>query len=113
MEIYSMDQMLDGAVQEKFSQAMHELAEDVLDPNKKAKAKRKVTITLTVEPNEERDIAGMSVDVKTSLAPNNPVGGRIIFDRNSNGTAVCGEIGGNKNQLAISTDSFGNTSIVG
>ena len=111
--IYSLDKLLGGAVVELFSQAMVDVAENVLDPNTPPKAKRKITLTLVVEPDEERDIANMSADVKTTLASHIAATGRLIFDRDRDGKAVCGEFGNgaNSKQVEIAVGDDGETAL--
>lgn len=111
MDNYSLDSLLDGAVAELYTRAMQEVAVNVLDPNTKATAKRKVIITLEIAPNEMRDIADMNVSIKTSLAPHANVSGRLLFDRDKSGKAVCGEYGTNSRQLAITVAEDGETGV--
>lgn len=111
--VYSLDKLLGGAVAEMYSGAMRDVAQNVLDPNTKPDAKRKIILTLTVEPDEERDIANMSAEVKTTLAPHMAATGRLIFDRDHDGNAICGEFGtgANSNQVEIAIDSDGQTTL--
>lgn len=111
MDKYSLDNLLGGAVAELYTKAMQEVAANVLDPNTKATAKRKIVITLEIAPDEQRDIADMDVSVKTALAPHKGVNGRLMFDRDQSGKAVCGEYGTNNRQLAITVGEDGETDI--
>lgn len=110
--IYSVDKLLGGAVVEMFSEAMVAVAENVLDPNTPPKAKRKIVLELTIEPDEERDIANMSAVVKKTLAPR-IAAGRFIFGRDRDGKAVCGEFGtgANSKQVEIAVGDDGETSL--
>ena len=111
--IYSLDKLLGGAVGEMFSEAMIEVAENVLDPNTKATAKREITLKLTIEPDEERDIANMSAVVNKKLAPHIAATGRFIFDRDRDGKAVCGEFGtgANSKQVELAVGDDGETTL--
>lgn len=52
---FNLSTMSNGGVQEKFEQELKKITENILDPNTEAKKKRTVTITLTYQPNENRD----------------------------------------------------------
>lgn len=109
--IYSLDKLLGGAVVELFSKAMVEVAENVLDPNTKPDAERGITISIAIKPNKERDIADMSAQVKPKLAPHLAATGRMAFDRDREGNAVCGEFGtgANSKQVELAVTDAGDT----
>lgn len=109
--IYSLDKLLGGAVAEMYSKAMRDIAANVLDPNTKPNAKRKITLTMTIEPDKARDIADISVEVKTTPAPHIAAAGRLIYDRDRDGNAICGEFGtgANSNQVEIAINGDGQT----
>ena len=59
-----------GALQEKVNRALYKVAENILDPNTAAKAKRTVTIKLSLLPNEkDREDVLIHADVTYTLAP--------------------------------------------
>ena len=62
-----------GACIRQFNAELQRAVANILDPNTDAKAKRKVTLTLTMAPNEARNMADISVAVKASLCPQSPV----------------------------------------
>lgn len=111
--IYSMDKFMGGAMAEKFSEAMDDVAANVLDPNTKADAVRKINIELTINPNKERDIAAITVEVKKRLAGHKPIESRVAFDRDLEGRAVCGEFGSgaNSNQVELMVGEDGATGL--
>lgn len=83
-----------GGVEEKLQYALKEVAENIADPNTDAKKARKVTMTLTLKPNEQRTIANLEVDVKTSLAAPMGISTTLMIDRDEKGNAVASEIYG-------------------
>ena len=65
-------QMCRGAFQERVDYEMPRLIENILDPNTSAKAKRKVTITLELCPDDSRQNIVVNCAVKSTLAPTHP-----------------------------------------
>jgi len=51
-------------------------------------------MTLTIKPNEQRTIASLDIDVKTSLAAPKAISTTIMIDRDKKGKAVASEIYG-------------------
>ena len=68
----SILEMSMGAILERVDYEMGKAMDNILDPNTKATAKRKVTVTLTFTPDDDRSIIGVDVVVKSALAPTNP-----------------------------------------
>lgn len=71
----------DGGLQEKLDKELEKVFDNILDLNTEAKAKRKVTITLTMSSNEERTVVDTVMDVKSKLAPQNGVATTILVGR--------------------------------
>lgn len=59
----------DGGLQEKLDKELEKVFDNILDLNTDAKAKRKVTITLTMSANEERTVVDTTMEVKSKFAP--------------------------------------------
>ena len=68
----SIMQMAKGAFLERIDYEMAKIMDNILDANTKATAKRKLTVTLTFSPDDERTNIGVSMVAKTSLASTNP-----------------------------------------
>ncbi len=62
-----------GACIRQFNRALQQAVAIILDPNTEAKAKRKVTLTLTLSPNEARNMCDISATVQAKLCPPSPV----------------------------------------
>ena len=58
-----------GAAIEQFDYELQRVLKNIMDPNTQAKAKRSITLKLTVQPSEDRDYANTSISVKSDLAP--------------------------------------------
>jgi len=102
MDKLSFTTLAGGGVEEKLQYALDEVAENIADPNTDAKKVRKVTMTLTLKPNEQRTIANLEVDVKTSLAAPVGISTTLMIDRDGEGKIVASEIyGKDPNQGAI------------
>lgn len=69
----SILQMARGAIQERADYEMSRILANILDANTAAAAKRKLTITLELKPDDERQTITVSCTAKSTLAPTNPV----------------------------------------
>ena len=69
----SILQMARGAIQERADYEMSSLLNNILDPNTSATAARKLTITLTLKPDDTRQNITVSCVAKSTLAATNPV----------------------------------------
>lgn len=94
MEKLSFSTLAGGGVEEKLQFALDEVAANIADPNTDAKKTRKVTMTLTLKPNEQRTIANLEIDVKTSLAAPIGINTTLMIDIDEKGNAVAQEIYG-------------------
>lgn len=64
-----LQDLVGGALQEKFQKAFSKVIENLQDVNTSYKIKRGITIKLTFDQNEARDDVSVSVDVSEKLAP--------------------------------------------
>ena len=69
----SILQMARGAIQERADYEMTRLMQNILDPNTSATAKRKLTLTLELKPDDNRQNILVNVTAKSTLAATNPV----------------------------------------
>lgn len=107
-----LNKFMNGALAEKMELAMVEVAENILDPNYPAKGKRKITATITFDPDEQRDIAKATLEVKTTLAARKPMEQRVLFNRDRAGKANIAELNSaDPNQLEIGVNDEGTTQI--
>lgn len=70
-----------GALQEKFDDAMEKVLQNMTDPNTPWKNKRKITVEVTFEQNEDRDDSNVDVSVIPKLAPVKSVKTRMAIGR--------------------------------
>ena len=69
----SVLEMAMGAIAEITDYEVERVVANIMDPNTAAKAKRKITITLTFTPDDYRQQIGMDAQAKTILVPVQPV----------------------------------------
>lgn len=89
-QFVSLDTLGQGAAVELFADGLRQVLENVLDLNTKATAKRSVTLTFEIRPDEDRSFAHTALEVKTKLAPSRPVGVPIYIGKHA-GEAVATE----------------------
>ena len=68
-------------MQEKFDDAMEKVLQNMTDPNTPWKNKRKITVEVTFEQNEDRDDSSVNVSVIPKLAAVKPVETRMAIGR--------------------------------
>jgi uncharacterized protein YuzE len=95
----------EGAVAERFNQELHKVLSNISDPNTDPKKARSVTITVTLKADEQRDIANVSIQAKSTIAPARNIETKIVMDRDQRGNVVGAELkSGVKGQTFIDTD---------
>ena len=89
----SIMQMAQGAFQERVDFEMKRVVDNILDPNTKPTAKRKITLTIEMTPDDERRVIDISVVAKSTLAATNPVKTALcIAGSNADGEMVIAEM---------------------
>ncbi len=68
----------EGGLQEKVDKELEKVFDNILDPNTDIKTKRKLTITLTMVPDETREVVSTSMEVKSSLTPQTGVATTVL-----------------------------------
>lgn len=88
----SILQMACGAFQERVDYEMGRVVDNILDLNTKATAKRKITLTIELTPDDERQTISVAVQAKATLAPTNPVATALCITSDGNGEMVVAEM---------------------
>ncbi len=91
-QIKKLDELMDGALTERFNYEMERVLQNVFDANTKAKAKRQIQIVVDITPNERRDAADFRVDVRSKLAPVEPVAQTVMIYQDDDGNVTATEI---------------------
>lgn len=84
--------MARGAFEERVDYEMDKVIQNILDPTPKATAKRKITLTIELTPDDERRQIQVSVTTKSTLAATNPVATSLYVTGDSNGELVVAEM---------------------
>ncbi|MEG1515359.1 MAG: hypothetical protein RSD95_10780 [Clostridia bacterium] len=106
--IKSLDELMDGALTERFNYEMERVLNNVFDPNTNAKAKRQIQIVIGIAPNERRDAAEFKVDVKSKVAPPSAVTQTVFLSISDDGIVTATEM---TNQVRGQINMDGETSI--
>lgn len=73
MELLNLNELAEGALQEKINTAMRKVLENMQDPNTPYKVKRGITVKIGFTQTESRGDAVVDVSVETKLAPSSPI----------------------------------------
>lgn len=103
-EITSLDTLMNGALNERFNSEMRKLLENIYDPNTDPIKKRKLVMTLSIQPSANRDSAQIESDVKIVLAPPVPHKQTIFIAQTDDGRVHAVE---NNGQLPGQVDMDG------
>lgn len=91
-QIRNLDELMDGALTERFNYEMDRVLQNVFDPNTNAKQKRQIQIVIDITANERRDAAEFKIDVKSKLAPPVPVSQTVFLAMDDQGNVTATEI---------------------
>lgn len=84
-DLKSLDQLMDGALVERFNQELAKLMENVYDLRTDPNKRRRISLIFDFRPNERRDAAEMSADVKIVTAPPIPLKQTILMSISDDG----------------------------
>lgn len=77
----NLSQLANGGIQEKINSELEKVLDNIMDPNTSPKEKRKLVITLTFSPNEDRSLITTEANIKPSLAAQNNVSTMIMAEK--------------------------------
>ena len=84
-DLRSLDQMMDGALVERFNEDLQRVMQNVFDMRTDPKKPRKISLIFTFRPNDRRDAAEMFADVKVVTAPPVSLSQTVLMSVNDNG----------------------------
>ena len=107
-QIKKLDELMDGALTERFNYEMERVLNNVFDLNTDPKKKRQIQIVIDIAPNERRDAAEFRVDVKSKLAPPIAIAQTVMIYQDDDGNVTATEI---SNQVPGQIDMDGQVTI--
>lgn len=100
-----LESLADGSISERFKQELDKVLANIADPNTTAKTVRKITVSLSIKPNENRETAEVSIQATSTLAPAKEVMTTFIMDRDNDGKVVGAELrSGQRGQTYLDDD---------
>lgn len=88
----SVLEMAKGALIEQVNAEFAKIGANILDLNTDPKKARKITLTVTFKPDENREFIGWEAQAKSTLAPVMPVATRFFLGTDKDGVPVATEI---------------------
>ena len=93
MDAKSILEMSQGAILERVNYEMQKVIDNVLDPNTKPDAKRKLTVTLTLTPSADRKTITVNTTAKSTLVATDAITtGLYITNNPGTGELVVAEM---------------------
>ena len=94
MKHINIEKFSNGELTQQINREMEAVARNIADPNTEAKTTRKITVTITLKPNEQRDFITTSITTKSTLAPTLGAVTALAVGKNlKTGEIEVGEIG--------------------
>ena len=94
MKHINIEQFSNGELTQQINREMEAVARNIADPNTETKTARKITVTITMKPNEQRDFITTSITTKSTLAPTLGAVTALAVGKNlKTGEIEVGEIG--------------------
>lgn len=91
-QIKKLDELMDGALTERFNQELDAVMRNVADPNTDPKAKRQIKIIIDVMPNERRDAASFKTHIESKIAPKAAISNVVLLHVNDDGSITATEV---------------------
>lgn len=89
---FEISKIANGGAQVKLDRALKQVAKNILDPNTEPQKKRSVTLKINITPNKQRDAANITLDIKTTLAPEEGVNTTMLLGRDVKGQVHVNEL---------------------
>lgn len=84
--------LADGSIVEKLNRELEKITQNIMDKNTDPKKERKITLTLSFKPNENRDFVRTTITTKTTLATEQGVETQILVGKDSEGQLHLNEV---------------------
>lgn len=112
MEKVKLQEIVGGALQEKFSKAFERVVDNLQDVNTSFKVKRKINIQLDFVQNETRDDVQVNVSVVEKLAPQSPMTTAFFIGKNLETGEMFAEEYGKQIKGQMSLDDYSHRQVI-
>jgi hypothetical protein len=89
VEIVSLESLSGGAIVERFSLALQEVLDNIIDPNTDAKKTRAISLKFTVKPDESREFCTVEIGSEVKLAPISPLSTQFFIGMKDGKGVAC------------------------
>ena len=69
MKHFNLEEIAGGKLSVQLNKALEKVTENIQDPNTDAQKVRKINVSISLRPNDERNFVSTTVETKLSLAP--------------------------------------------
>ena len=69
MKHFNLEEFAGGKLSAQLNKALEKVTENIQDPNTDAQKVRKINVSISFRPNDERNFVATTVETKLSLAP--------------------------------------------
>ena len=69
MKHFNLEEFAGGKLSVQLNKALEKVTENIQDPNSDAEKVRKINVSISLRPNDERNFVSTTVETKLSLAP--------------------------------------------
>lgn len=69
MKHFNLEEFAGGKLSVQLNKALEKVTENIQDPNTDAQKIRKINVSISLRPNDERNFVSTTVETKLSLAP--------------------------------------------
>ena len=69
MKHFNIEEFAGGKLSVQLNKALEKVTENIQDPNTDAQKVRKINVSISLRPNDERNFVSTTVETKLSLAP--------------------------------------------
>lgn len=112
MEKVKLQEIVGGALQEKFSKSFERVIDNLQDVNTPFKVKRKINIQLDFVQNETRDDVHFNVSVVEKLAPQSPMTTAFSIGRDLETGEMFAEEYGKQIKGQMSLDDYSHRQVI-
>ena len=84
----NLNEIAGGGLQELFSHEMDKVLKNIKDPNTDPKATRKISISLSIKPDEQRMVGNVDIKVSHTSAPIRGLATNILMEKTGAGVTV-------------------------